>query len=642
MLGVLMTDETEAESRAEDVSVREAFRQLGFPESLLARAIQGFGTVERAKQWIEILGPPALAPDYIYEIAMSKIAPADYLHWRDTGLGPLEAIRTPRHLAKAGLDIDDYRRWRSAGLGKGLWGFVPHLMSGLSFDELIHFLTEWNKVHDPGCIDGAREFTELLSCGLNLGEFRQQLASDMSGHQIYMLRRAGIPSSQWKAWMDLGFDGESAGEYFNAGVAAATGKLWANLGLAPKESLAFMKAGVPVATVQEWISAGITGIAALRFITQGLSLAEAQPWASSGFSADEAADHIRNGVHIDEALDFEARGIASWQVKRTKSGLKLDLYPWQKDPADQLPEVIKRGQIKFTLWTDVLGGDQQAHDIAFKWDGRRTVEWFEDISAESGDLSPGSSSPTWGVASWPNERDVLMTYTWADFGLKGYARLAEVAPPFGSKGVGDPHQWVRFGRALVEFVLLDLGSGNHEPGELATKYYCPASNEVVDLDEIFRAYLDAVEKVEVSQEFDEWLRQQLSEGAYTTDVDDETLEAKAVAESAQPPRPDPQRAPRRGLGKNQRRIIELLGAATADGLNTAEIAKSLGVTAEAVMAALERLEKRRVVVLTTYRSIAWLPARRLVWLQRQAATTSSVTEEIAALSALLEQQRASP
>ena len=105
---VLMADNTEAESRAEDVSVREAFRQLGYPESRLARAIQGFGTVERAKQWIEILGPPALASDYIYEIAMSKIAPADYLHWRDTGLSPLEAIRTPRHLAKAGLDIDDY------------------------------------------------------------------------------------------------------------------------------------------------------------------------------------------------------------------------------------------------------------------------------------------------------------------------------------------------------------------------------------------------------------------------------------------------------------------------------------------------------------------------------------------------------
>ena len=60
------------------------------------------------------------------------------------------------------------------------------------------------------------------------------------------------------------------------------------------------------------------------------------------------------------------------------------------------------------------------------------------------------------------------------------------------------------------------------------------------------------------------------------------------------------------------------------------------------MAALERLEKRRMVVLTTYRSIAWLPARRLAWLQRQAATTSSVAEEIAALSAFLEQQRASP
>lgn len=55
---------------------------------------------------------------------------------------------------------------------------------------------------------------------------------------------------------------------------------------------------------------------------------------------------------------------------------------------------------------------------SFNWDGDRTAEWFEDISPETGALSSASSSPVWGVVSWPDGNYVVLTYTWGDFGMR--------------------------------------------------------------------------------------------------------------------------------------------------------------------------------------------------------------------------------
>lgn len=625
---------------AGDAALREAFRQLGCPEDVLTQAISAFGTAETAKQWVDVLGPIALSSRYLYEIAMSKLEPDEYLRWHQAGLGPLEALQTPRHLAKAGLSIDDYLRWRSAGLGAGLGGFVTYLMSDLSLDELIHVLTEWNPGAGSERVDGIREFKEMLMNRLDFEEFRRQRAMGFSGHQIYTWTKAGLPSSEWQTWNGLGFDAESAVAYVGAGVAAAAAKPWANLGLSAKDALAFIASQVPVTTAQEWISAGIAGSAALRFISQSVPPDEAHTWLCAGFSPEEAVDYIKKDVPIAEALDFKERGIESWQVRRTKYGLKLRLHPWQKNPADQLRKAIKRGRIKFTLWTNALGVDRQAYDIALKWNGKHTVEWFEDISAANGALSPASSSPTWGVASWPNGRDVLLTYTWIDLGLQSYARLDGAAPKRNSQGLVDPNEWIRFGQGLLDFVLLDLGSGSHDRDKLAAEYYCPAENKVIELDDMFRVYLAAAGPGGASKEFDGWLRGKLSEGTYTTDIDYARLEAAAAAAAAKP-RPDPKRVPRLGgLGKNQRSILELLRVAPVDGVNTAAIAKSLGITTRASEAAAKRLAKRRLVVLTTYRSIVWLPERRLAWLQAQATSTPAASAEIAELAALLEDQRA--
>jgi hypothetical protein len=35
----------------------------------------------------------------------------------------------------------------------------------------------------------------------------------------------------------------------------------------------------------------------------------------------------------------------------------VEVDPWDEDPVDQLPEVIGRGSIEFTLWTSALVGE---------------------------------------------------------------------------------------------------------------------------------------------------------------------------------------------------------------------------------------------------------------------------------------------
>lgn len=183
--------------------------------------------------------------------------------------------------------------------------------------------------------------------------------------------------------------------------------------------------------------------------------------------------------------------------------------PWDEDPVDQLPSVVEPGRINLTLWTSALGGDPQAYDISFNWDGDDTAEWFEDISPETGALSPASSSPVWGVVSWPDGNDVVLTYTWGDFGMRGYRRLAGMAP-----SAGDPQRWVNLGEALVELVLLDIGSGMDEDDSLAPAYCDPAEDEVIELDDLFRAFLGEVGTTKPCPDFDSWLDDKLTAGAY--------------------------------------------------------------------------------------------------------------------------------
>jgi hypothetical protein len=198
----------------------------------------------------------------------------------------------------------------------------------------------------------------------------------------------------------------------------------------------------------------------------------------------------------------------------------MNLNPWDEDPVDQLPSVIEPGSIGFTLWTSALGGDPVAYDIFFKWDGQHTAEWDEDIGAVN-DLSPASSAPVRGIASWPAGNDVLLTYTWSDLGRRGYRLLPGVAPTCDDpQGAKDPRQWIRFGEALLNFILLDLGSGEDDPEEWFAEYYDPAHDTVMDLHDMFRAFLNSAGSNGVLPDFDDWLKNVVAAGTYER-LDDE-------------------------------------------------------------------------------------------------------------------------
>ena len=193
----------------------------------------------------------------------------------------------------------------------------------------------------------------------------------------------------------------------------------------------------------------------------------------------------------------------------------MNVDAWQEDPVDQLPAVIEPGSIKFTLWTAALGGDPVAHDVSFKWDGQHTAEWFQDISTVNDDLSPASSSPVWGIASWPAGDDVLLTYSWSDLGMQGYDRLPGAAPTSDDpQGTKDPRQWIRFGEALLGFVLLDLGAGRDTPEECSAEYYDPARDTPMDFHDVFRAYLGSADGNGVLPDFNDWLRDAVAAGTY--------------------------------------------------------------------------------------------------------------------------------
>ena len=73
---------------------------------------------------------------------------------------------------------------------------------------------------------------------------------------------------------------------------------------------------------------------------------------------------------------------------------------------------------------------------------------------------------------------------------------------------------MNLGEALVELVLLDIGSGMDEEDSLAPAYFDPAEDEVIELDELFRTFLCEVGTTKPCPDFDSWLDDKLTAGAY--------------------------------------------------------------------------------------------------------------------------------
>lgn len=108
---------------------------------------------------------------------------------------------------------------------------------------------------------------------------------------------------------------------------------------------------------------------------------------------------------------------------------------------------------------DVWGvGELQLQEITFEWDGGRTATWTEDISPD-GEISPLSSAPTKGWASWLNGTDLLLAYANEEVGCEGWARIPGAAPIAGAEDedededvLSEPRRWLALARVISAVV----------------------------------------------------------------------------------------------------------------------------------------------------------------------------------------------
>ena len=133
----------------------------------------------------------------------------------------------------------------------------------------------------------------------------------------------------------------------------------------------------------------------------------------------------------------------------------------ERDVTLGLPDEVEPGTISFTYMADVWGhGDAQAPDITFEWNGGRSATWTEDISGHEA-ISPGSSAPTTGWASWQTGTDLLLAYANAEVGFEGWARISGAAPTAGTDDedeaddedvLSDPQRWLALARVISAVV----------------------------------------------------------------------------------------------------------------------------------------------------------------------------------------------
>lgn len=273
-----------------------------------------------------------------------------------------------------------------------------------------------------------------------------------------------------------------------------------------------MTADRPEKAPTEWLEAGFSPSDSQTFVNAGVPLAVAQQWMAAGIQPDEAVDFIAKAVSLDQAADLTRRGIEPHQVKRTDTGYKVELEPWQEDPLIHLPEVIEPGRFGLSLWSSTPWNDEHLEtEVFFEWDGQHTVEW----SVISGvGLSVMSEVSFRGTAGWPDRKDLLVVYS-ADDGGRGFERLIGVAPTAGNpNGAKDPHQWVDLATSLVGLTEQLLDSGIEPNDDFTDEYHRRADDEWFEFEEMFRLYLASAGTDGTLPDFDDWLRAGLEEGAF--------------------------------------------------------------------------------------------------------------------------------
>ena len=123
---------------------------------------------------------------------------------------------------------------------------------------------------------------------------------------------------------------------------------------------------------------------------------------------------------------------------------------------DDMPDEIQSGDIAFTFSDgDPYGNGPTLFDFHAKWDEGRTMKWWQDISDSQPGLSPGSSAPSEGWASWRNGDDLLVAYTWPDLETDGWAYVRGGGPLAGKDdddAMSEPETWLKLARTVLAVV----------------------------------------------------------------------------------------------------------------------------------------------------------------------------------------------
>ena len=491
-------------------ALANALRTLGFSEEVLPDAITALRTAELARRWVEIHGKRAFGKKLISAIPVSGFDPDGYQRWRETGLAEREALTLPPKLADAGLGLEDYRRWQSAGFNADeLNKLLPNVTKGLSFDDALWALQHWFNAGEASANGAVFELREILR-SRTIADLRRLIASHSSGHDVFVWFRSGIPDDTWTDWKQTGLVPWEAARFARLGISPITAKQWANAGL----DAGFARLGISPITAKQWANAGLDASDIEEFIAADIPLDRAFDWAKAGVDASDVDDFIEIGISPSELATYGIDGLRPYQVTRTETGYQVELERWQKDPADQLPQVIEPGRINLSLWSPSPHHDEPLEcAVSLNWDGNHTVDWYVVTGMGMSMMSEVSFA---GVAGWPDGTNIELNYT-RDSSERGIDRLSGVAPTAGNPdGAKDPRRWVQLARSLVDLTEGLLESGIESDDELTNEYYDPASDEWMEFDELFRTYLTSVVP-DAPTDFKDWLTDALEEGTYTID-----------------------------------------------------------------------------------------------------------------------------
>jgi hypothetical protein len=118
-----------------------------------------------------------------------------------------------------------------------------------------------------------------------------------------------------------------------------------------------------------------------------------------------------------------------------------------------LPAVVD-GRVAFTVVARDLSDGTQAWDVDLDWDGSsdHTLFWF-DISGMEG-ISPGSSAPISGWATWADRVNLSIAFSDPELGAHGVAWVTGGAPREGVPAEEwEPSDWAELSRRIIDAAI---------------------------------------------------------------------------------------------------------------------------------------------------------------------------------------------